>query len=107
MEEVWGKALELVRGFHQPLQDGVGVDPKDAGHGAEAEPFRQGADGPDQHLWADALAMKERTVGLQKVTAAGDAVQLSPDSPAGMAIGAQIAKPYPALVNTARLRAEV
>src|SRR5437899_325289 len=44
--------------------------------------------------------MKDRPEALQKVAATGDAEQLPPGAPIGMAIGAEIAPAYPAPVRT-------
>jgi len=47
--------------------------------------------------------MKDRPEALQKVAATGDAEQLPPGAPIGMAIGAEIAPAHPAPVRTVRM----
>src|SRR5262245_54144381 len=101
------KALELVSGLNQPGEDGIRVDLKEPGHGANPEPFSQSSDSQDQPLRADVLAMKERAMRFEEIAATTDAMQLTPGSAAGMAVGAEIAKPCPAPVGTAGLRTTV
>src|SRR5712691_12881413 len=51
--------------------------------------------------------MQERTVRFQNVAVTRATVQLAPQAAAGMAVGAEVIKPYPALIVTAGMRAEV
>jgi len=67
-QEIGGEGVELLRGFHQPVQDGVGIDLKHAGGGPNAQPLGQARqDAPDQ-LDCRLLAMKDRAPELQKLT---------------------------------------
>jgi hypothetical protein len=52
-----------------------------------------------------ALARKDRTEGLEKIAATGDAQQLPPGTPAGMAIGPEIAPADPAPIDLLYLSA--
>ena len=58
-QDIVGKALELGSSLNQPGQDGSGFDLEEPGNGTDAKPFRESANGPDQHLRADVRAMKE------------------------------------------------
>jgi hypothetical protein len=51
--------------------------------------------------------MKERTQGLEKIAATGDTQQLSPGTPIGMAISAEIPSGDPTSIRTVRVRAEM
>jgi hypothetical protein len=51
--------------------------------------------------------MKDRAEGLEKIAATGDAQQLPPGTPMGMAIGAEIAPAHPATIGTIRVGAEM
>ena len=49
--------------------------------------------------------MKDRTKGLEKIAVTGDAQQLPPGAPIGMAIGTEIAPADPAVIGTVRVGA--
>src|SRR5213594_264630 len=51
--------------------------------------------------------MKDRPEALQEGAATGDAQQLAPATPIGMAVGAEIPPSRPALIRTVRIRAEM
>src|SRR5262245_15763817 len=107
MEEMARKRLEVVGGLHQPPEHRIRVDLEDAGHAANAQPFGQGAHGPYHQLVCDAHAMQGRVMGLEKIGPAGHTRQLPPPSTTWMAVGTDIAKPYPPVIGTARTGAEM
>jgi hypothetical protein len=51
--------------------------------------------------------MKDGPEGLEKIAATGDAQQLPPGAPIGMAVGAEIAPPHPAPIGTVRVRTKM
>src|SRR4030095_10313878 len=105
-EEIRGKGLELLRGFHQPVQHGVGGDLKDPGGGANAEPLSQARQYPDAQPHSDLLAMKDGALLSGKKAVAAEAGELPPLAAIGMTIGAQITQPPPAAIATAPMGAE-
>src|SRR5712691_6821528 len=102
-EERAGKRLELLCRFHEPLQHGVRVNLKHPGRGAYAQAFGQARQYTDQQLHRNPLAVKERTVRLQKASFTSATVPLSPQATAGMAMRAEVPQPQPALIITARM----
>jgi hypothetical protein len=58
MEEIAGQGRRVVGGFDQPLQHRVRVNGEHAGHGADAQAFRQRTHGPHHPLGRDAFAMQ-------------------------------------------------
>src|SRR5882672_11554382 len=96
MEEIPGKGLEMVRHLDQPCKHGVGIDLEHPGDGADAQTFRQRAHRPHQLLGRDAFAMERRAVGLLEIALASRAVELPPGATTRMAVGTEIAQPYPA-----------
>src|SRR5919205_3754162 len=51
--------------------------------------------------------MQKRAVRLEKIARTRGAVELPPGATVRMAIGAEVAQPQPALIVTARMRAEM
>src|SRR5437870_11069823 len=86
--------------LYQPLQHGIGIDLKLAGHGPDAQPFGQGAHGPHQQVRRDALAMQRRAVGLLEIAATAGAIQLAPGAAVGMTVGRDIAQAEPATIRS-------
>jgi hypothetical protein len=107
VQDVSGKGLELLRRLHQPLQHRVGVDLEDPRRAPDAQPLSQARDDPHDEVDGGALAMKDGAEGLKKIAATGDAEQLPPGAPIGMAIGAEIAPAHPAAIGTVRVGAEM
>ena len=106
-QDVAGKSVQLLSGLHQPVQHGVGGHLKDPRGGANTQPLRQARQHPDEQLYGDLLAVKERAMMLGKVALARGTLELAPGATTGMAIGAQVAQPEPAAIATARMGAEV
>jgi hypothetical protein len=48
LQNMAGEGFEVLGRFDQPVQNDVGIDFKDSGHGADAEAFGQSRNGP---LW--------------------------------------------------------
>src|SRR6516225_7545439 len=91
----------------QPGQDRIGIDLEHPGHGTNAQALSQRAHRPHQHVERDALAMQRRAMGLLKVAATAGAMQLAPGTAVGVAVGTDIAEPYPASIVAVGLGAEV
>jgi hypothetical protein len=91
VQDVAGKRLELLRCLHSPLQDGIGVDLEHPCGAPNAQALSQARDDPHDKVYRYAFAMEQGAVGLQKVSIAAGAVQLTPGATAGMAIGAEVA----------------
>src|SRR5215471_258094 len=106
-QEIAAKRLKLFSRLHQPLQDGIGVDFKHPSRGTDAQPFSQTGQCVDDEVHRQMLAMENRAVRCQKITATGAAVKLSPRPTAGMAVGAQVIQSQPAAVVAAFMRTEV
>ena len=85
----------------------VGVDLEHPCGAPDAQAFGQARDDAHDELDGSALAMKQCAEGLQKVAATGDAQQLPPWAPTGMAVGAQIPQAYLAPIRTIRMRTEM
>src|SRR5262245_18023076 len=85
----------------------VGIDLEDAGHGTDTEAFRQRRDRPHQRGGLHLLALTWGARGFQEVAAATQAYKLSPPSPIGMPVGADITPAHPAVIRTGGLRAEM
>src|SRR5262249_42024235 len=77
-EEIAAKSLELLGGFHQPLQYRVGVNLEHAGRGANAQSFSQTCQHAHDQLHRQTFALQERAVRFQKVAVTRATVQLSP-----------------------------
>ena len=107
VQKMLREGLEMVGGLDQPRQHRVGIDLEHAGHGTDAQPFRQRAHRPHQQVGGDALAIQRRAVRLQEIALAGGAVPLAPGAAVGMAVGLEIAVPHPAIIGTVRMGAEL
>jgi hypothetical protein len=101
------KSLALGSGFSQPLKYRVRVDLKDPGHRANAQAFSQRGHHAYEQLRGHALAMKTGAVGLQEILVTHNALKLPPGAATGMAVGADIAAPYPAIIEARLLGAEL
>src|SRR2546422_8008238 len=97
----------MLRNVNQPGQDGIRVHLEHPGDGADAQTFRQRAHRPHQLLGRDAFAMERRAVGLLEIALASRAVALPPGATTRMAVGTEIAQPYPAPIVTGGVRAEM
>ena len=106
VQDVSGKRPELLCSFDQPLQDGLGR-PRNPCGASDAHTFGQAREDAHDELDRGALAMKDRTKGLEKIAATGDTQQLSPGTTIGMAIGAEIPPGDPTPIRTVRVRAEM
>src|SRR5260370_6933868 len=73
----------------------------------DAQSISQARDDAHDEVDGGALPMKDRPEALQEGAATGDAPQLAPATPIGMAVGAEIPPSRPALIRTVRIRAEM
>lgn len=69
------EGLEMLSSLHEPAQDGVGIDRKDTGHGADAEPLSQSRNRPHKLIGGDLLGVKRRTKGFQEMPVAAETRQ--------------------------------
>jgi hypothetical protein len=106
-EKIGGKGLQLLCGFHQPAQHRVRIDRKDPGRGTNAQAFGQARQDADEQRYSALLPMQERAMMLGKVALARGAVELSPGTATGMAVGTKVAQPAPAAIAIARMGTEV
>ena len=97
----------MLGGLDEPAEDSVGIDCKDPGHGANAEPFCQCRHDPAQLVGLNLFAMKRGAQCREEIAVAAQASKLAPPSSTGMTIGAQIATSQPAPVVTTGMRTEV
>src|SRR5215467_14008233 len=102
-----GKGLELLRCLHEPLQHRIGIDLAHPCGAPDAQSLGQARDHTYYQIHRHTLTMKDGAEGLQKVAATGDAQQLAPGAPIGMAVGAEITPAHPAAIGTVRIRAEM
>jgi hypothetical protein len=72
VQDVSGKRPELLCSFDQPLQDGIRVDLEHSCGASDAQAFGQARDDAHDEFDRGALAMKDRTKGLEKIAATGD-----------------------------------
>ena len=107
MEKIGGKDLELLGGFHQPVEHGISVDLEDPGRASDAEPFSQAGDDMDDELRRRAFAMEDRAVCLVKISLARHTLKLAPGLTTGMAIGADIAQTEPAMIGAIGIGTEM
>src|SRR5205823_6193924 len=107
VQEVLRKGPELLRRLHQPVQHRVRIDLEHPRGAADAQALSEAADDVHEEVDRDALAMEQGAVMLWKVPFAGRTVELTPLTPARMAVGAQVAQPQPAAVVTVRMRTKV
>src|SRR5688572_11838330 len=70
VQKISGKSLELLGGFHQPVEHGISVDLEDPGRASNAEPFSQAGDDMHDELRRRAFAMEDRAVCLVKIALA-------------------------------------
>jgi hypothetical protein len=106
-EKVGGKGLELLGGFHQPLQDGVGVNLKHPSRSTDAQAFGQTCQDAHDELDRGLFAVEERAMRLQKGALARRTVELTPRATTGMAVGPEIAQAEPAPIVTIVVRTKV
>ena len=66
-EKIGGKGAELLGGFDQPVQHGVGVDLEDPSRGTDAQAFGQACQDAHDELDRGLFAMEDRAMRLQKV----------------------------------------
>src|SRR5215470_985888 len=107
VQKVLRQGPELLRRLQQPLQHRVRIDLEHSRGAADAQALSEAADDVHDEVDRDALAMEQGAVMLGKVPFAGRTVELTPLTPAGMAVGAQVAQPQPAAVVTVRMRTKV
>ena len=107
MEKIRRKGLQLLRGLHQPLEDGVGIELEQARRAPDAQPFGQTRHDAHDELGRGALAMEHGAVRLREIPVAGDTLQLAPGLATGMAVGANIAPPEPAVIRAIVLGTEL
>ena len=107
VQEIPGKGLKLVCGLYQPSQHRVRVDLEHPRRAPDTYAFGQARQHTHHQLHRHTLTMKDGAEGLQKGAATGDAQQLAPGAPIGMAVGAEIAPAHPAAIGTIRIGAEM
>ena len=107
MQKVLREGPHLLRRFAQPLQHRIRIDLEPPRRASDTPAFGQAGDDPHDEVDSGALAVKDRAEGLQKRAATGDAQQVSPGTPTGMAIGAEIAPADSAPIGTVRVRAKM
>src|SRR5215471_20296480 len=90
-KKIGDKGPKLLGRFHQPLQDGVGVDFKHPSGRTDAQAYRQAGQHPHDQLHRQALAVQERAMGLQEIAVTRTTVQLAPWATTRMAHGAEVA----------------
>jgi hypothetical protein len=78
VQDVSGKRPELLCRFHEPVQDGVGVDLEDPRGAPDTSTLGQAREDPHDEVDGGARAVKERAEGLEKIAATGDTQQLPP-----------------------------
>ena len=92
-EEIRREGAQVLGRFDSPLQHGGGGDLKDPRRGADTQALGQAGQDMDNQLHRHLFAMKDGAMMLWKVPFAGSTVELTPLTPAGMAVGAQVTKP--------------
>src|SRR5262249_24764461 len=92
-EKIARKGLEVLGGFHQPLEHRVRVDLEHAGRGTDAQALSQAREHAYDQFDRQAIAMQERAVRLQKVSLTSATVQLAPRATAWMAVSAEVPQP--------------
>src|SRR5438132_12907429 len=97
-EEIRREGLQVLGGFHQPVQHGIGVDLEHPRGGANAQALSQARQHTHDQLHGYTFAMKNRAMGLEKIAFAGATWELTPRATAGMAVRAQIASAQPPAV---------
>jgi hypothetical protein len=107
VQDVSGKGLERRRRCDQPLQPRIGLPLTPPRRAPDTQPFGPARDAAHDELDGGARAGQERAAGLQKVAVPSDAQQLSPGTPMGRAIGAEIAPAPPAPRRTVRIGADM
>jgi hypothetical protein len=107
VQKVARKSVELFGGFHQPVEDGIGIDFEDPRRASDAQPFGQAGDDVHDELGRGAFAMENRAVGLIEVPLARHTLQLPPGLAARMPIGADVAPAEPPVIGAILLRTEV
>jgi hypothetical protein len=90
------KRPELVRRLYQPPSYRMGVPLKPPRRAPDASPLGQAREHAHDAFHRLALAMEERAMRLQEITFASGAVELTPGTTIGMAIGPQVARPQAA-----------
>src|SRR4249920_927849 len=106
-EEVARKYPQLLGSFHQPPKHRVRVDFKHPGSGTNAQALSHACQHMDDDLPRHRFAMEDRAMRLQEVAFAGGALELTPWTTTGMAIGTQVAHPQPAAISTAIMGTKV
>jgi hypothetical protein len=81
----------------------LGIDLKDLGGSASAQALGQARQQAHDQFYRGLLAMKNRTVMLQKKAATAEAVKLPPGAATGIPIGPQVVQPEPAAIITAQM----
>lgn len=89
------------------MQHGIGVYLEDPRGGADAQPLSQACQDPYDQLHGHLFAMQEGAMMLRKIAFARGAMELSPGTATGMAVGTEVAQPEPAAIATARMGAEM
>ena len=107
VEEILREGCRMIRYLDQPCQDRVGIDFEHPGDGTNAQPFRQRAHRPHQLLGRDAFAMERRAVGLLEIAPTACAMQLAPQSTAGMTVGRDLAQAKPAAIRPGGIGTEM
>ncbi|HEY5868779.1 MAG TPA: hypothetical protein VI542_25000 [Candidatus Tectomicrobia bacterium] len=107
VQEVLHEGPQLLGRLHEPLQHRVGVHLEHPRRAPDTQAFGQARDDMHDAVDSDALAVKDRAEGLEKIATTHDTQQLPPGTTTGMAIGAEIAPAHPVLVPTVRIRAEM
>src|SRR4029453_616911 len=105
--KVGRKGVQLLGGFHQPLEDGVRIDLEHPRCAPDAQTCGQTRHDAHDELRRGGLAMKHHAVGLIEVSVARDTLQLAPGLAAGMAMSTKVAASEPAVVGAIRIRKAV
>jgi hypothetical protein len=107
VQDVSGEGLQLLRCFDQPLQHGIWVHLKHPRRALDTQAFGQARDDAHDEIDGGALAVKDCAEGLEKIAPTGDAQQLPPGAPVGMAVSADIAPANLATIGTVWVGAEM
>jgi hypothetical protein len=107
VQDVSGEGLQLLRCFDQSLQHGIWVHLKHPRRALDTQAFGQARDDAHDEIDGGALAVKDCAEGLEKIAPTGDAQQLPPGAPVGMAVSADIAPANLATIGTVWVGAEM
>jgi hypothetical protein len=106
-EKILGKSPQMLRCFHQPVEHRIGVHLEDPRGGADAQSLSQARQDLHDQFHGHLFAMEDRAMMLGKVAVARGAVELSPGTATGIAVGPEIPQPEPAAIATACMGTEV